>query len=379
MKKESRIVQLSMLSFTGGSIIWIIFYYFGKKVDIPSLHMLVGPLLGASVGYGGLYLLQHKEWKPSIMVGGISGISFFVGYIVGQIIVQIIGGVGGYWSGATGIAGMVAGVAGTGAYCAMAKERSIAISMMLAAALGFALGMFAFVIPWEIFHFSIRIALFLVTGGAFIGVMKSYCQTSSVAQCRRCNKHLAMLLAVFVILMVFSAQIRLICHNWKSASELTTADKVYLSRQVERKKGLTGKPVPEIVTTALDESAWALSDHKGKVILLDFWATWCGPCIGALPEMKILHEKFRNRLDFLLVGISLDAERDDPARFCKNEGIDWIQLFEPGKAWRNSVAESFEVKGIPDLCLINKEGIIVGIHLSVADADRMIKELLSKK
>jgi len=159
-------------------------------------------------------------------------------------------------------------------------------------------------------------------------------------------------------------------------SELTPTENDYAALQTEREKRLTGKHSPEIVTATLDGSAWVLSDHKGKVVLLDFWATWCGPCLGALPETKALYEKFRNHPDFLLVGISLDAERDSPARFCNNEGIEWIQLFEPGKAWNNSIAESFDVKGIPELCLINKDGVVVGINLNVADADRMLEELL---
>ncbi len=390
MKIILRYTLFGILAFAVGSLAMVILYYVSEVLNVPRLNSLAGIFLGASCSYTALVALQGKGWKTSIRVGSISGAVFFVGLVIGLIAGQIAGSIFAYsFTFSISIGYMVAGAAGSGIYCAMLNKRSKAISTMLAGAIGFTLGalvvygvgirIFA-VSSKQVLGFPVEVTLLFVSGGAFLGAAQDYCRKASIEQIYRFNKYLMILFTILAVSLVFCAvfyaPLRLAYHSRVLKSEWTPADKRHNALQTEREKGFTGKRAPEIVTTTLDGSAWTLSDHKGKVVLLDFWATWCGPCLGALPETKALYEKFRDHPEFLMVGISLDAERDPPARFCNKEGIEWIQLFEPGKAWNNSIAESFDVKAIPELCLINKDGVVVGINLNVADADRMLEELL---
>src|SRR5689334_10832319 len=68
----------------------------------------------------------------------------------------------------------------------------------------------------------------------------------------------------------------------------------------------SGPPVPDITTKTLDGHAWRLSDNRGKVLLMDFWATWCGPCVAAMPHMKQVYDRFESNPDFRMVGVSDD-------------------------------------------------------------------------
>jgi thiol-disulfide isomerase/thioredoxin len=80
-----------------------------------------------------------------------------------------------------------------------------------------------------------------------------------------------------------------------------------LKKQYEaRQNKFLQTPAPLIVTQTVDGTAWSLQDHRGKVILVNFWATWCGPCVQEVPELKELYNKYKNRADFILVGVSLD-------------------------------------------------------------------------
>jgi len=124
-----------------------------------------------------------------------------------------------------------------------------------------------------------------------------------------------------------------------------------------------GKKAPDVVIRTLDGTEWRLADQCGKVVVMDFWAMWCGPCVGAMPEMKKLYEKYKSYRDFVMVGVSLDEEKGELVKFCEENGIDWPQLFEADKGWDNSVARAFEVDGIPSVWVIDKEGIVAGMDL----------------
>jgi len=109
--------------------------------------------------------------------------------------------------------------------------------------------------------------------------------------------------------------------------------------------------------TAVDGAPVDLSALRGKVVLLDFWATWCGPCRAKLPEVisvyNDLHEK-----GFEVIGISLDHDKDALLRFTAQNGMPWPQYFD-GKGWQNSISSSFAIQSIPTMWLINKKGFVV--------------------
>ena len=101
-----------------------------------------------------------------------------------------------------------------------------------------------------------------------------------------------------------------------------------------------------------------MSDFRGKYVLLDFWATWCGPCLGELPYLKQVQQKFGGRPDFVIVSLSLDKAIGDLRGFLKKNDLPWTQGYL-GDWSTTSVPGAYGVEGIPALFLINPEGKII--------------------
>lgn len=114
---------------------------------------------------------------------------------------------------------------------------------------------------------------------------------------------------------------------------------------------------PEIQFTGLDGRGVDLAKLKGKVVLLDFWATWCGPCVAGIPELRAVYEKFHDR-GFEVVAISLDTDRAALERFVKENDLPWPQYFD-GKAWDNAIAAKYAIHAVPTLWLVGRDGKVV--------------------
>jgi thiol-disulfide isomerase/thioredoxin len=165
---------------------------------------------------------------------------------------------------------------------------------------------------------------------------------------------------------------------------LTEAEKigdVKLQQQVQGKRfrrAIIGRPVPEIEFTDLDGHKVSLAALRGKVVLLNFWATWCGPCVAAFPDLKKLYEKYRDH-GFEVIAISLDSDRAALDAYLKRNPLPWPQYFD-GKGWENRLAQQFGVTGIPEEWLIDREGIVVAIDNPASPTFKTkIEELLNTK
>jgi serine protease Do len=115
----------------------------------------------------------------------------------------------------------------------------------------------------------------------------------------------------------------------------------------------------------------------GKVVLVDFWATWCAPCVAELPHLKKTYEKYREK-GFEIFAISLD---DDKARFEKkiaDAGMEWLHFFDGGK-WKNELAVLFDVHSIPASFLLDRDGVIQAVNLRSAAVDDWVGRLLEGK
>jgi thiol-disulfide isomerase/thioredoxin len=131
-----------------------------------------------------------------------------------------------------------------------------------------------------------------------------------------------------------------------------------------------GKPV-DIRYTAIDGRQVDLSKMKGKVVLIDFWATWCAPCVGEVPDVKAAYEKLHSK-GFEIVGISLDTDKDALTAFVKDKGMTWPQYFD-GLQWSNKLAVQFGINSIPAMWLVDKQG-----NLHDQNARGALEEKVSK-
>lgn len=106
--------------------------------------------------------------------------------------------------------------------------------------------------------------------------------------------------------------------------------------------------------TSVDGKEIDFTKMRGKVILLDFWATWCPPCRGEVPNVVAAYNKFHDK-GFEVVGISLDKDKSALLAFTQANGMVWPQYFD-GQGWRNSISSSFGIHSIPAMWLIDKQG-----------------------
>jgi thiol-disulfide isomerase/thioredoxin len=114
-----------------------------------------------------------------------------------------------------------------------------------------------------------------------------------------------------------------------------------------------GKPLP-IKFTAIDGREVDLAKLTGKVVLVDFWATWCGPCVFELPHVKDAYDKLHEK-GFEVVGISFDQDKKTLEKFVAEREMKWPQYFD-GKVWGNDFGKKYGISGIPAMWLVDKKG-----------------------
>ncbi|MDP4150765.1 MAG: TlpA disulfide reductase family protein [Bacteroidota bacterium] len=149
----------------------------------------------------------------------------------------------------------------------------------------------------------------------------------------------------------------------------------YLQNQItEGKIGAIGTDAIEFTQTDTAGNAVALSSFKGKYVLVDFWASWCGPCRMENPNVVSTFSKFRNK-NFTILGVSLDRTRDPWIKAIKDDGLTWTQVSDL-KFWDNDVAVKYHVRSIPTNFLIDPNGKIVGRNLRGAELQNKLCELL---
>ncbi|RYG66067.1 TlpA family protein disulfide reductase [bacterium] len=120
----------------------------------------------------------------------------------------------------------------------------------------------------------------------------------------------------------------------------------------------------------------ALDDYRGKVVLLQFWATWCPPCVQSIPEIRSLYNRYHAR-DFEVVGISGDEDKKALDSFTQKHRMKWPQIVDSETGPR-SLSDSYVAGGIPYLLLIGKDGNLAAVNPAKNQLEKAIQMALAK-
>lgn len=164
----------------------------------------------------------------------------------------------------------------------------------------------------------------------------------------------------------------------KTAKQILALERTERNGQLPSRFGLPptafiGKPAKDFQVTDLKGEERSLEKYRGKVVLLDFWATWCGPCRTEMPHVKKTYEKYKNQ-QFEIIGISLDRSKPPLEAYIQKEGIAWPQFWDNG----GTIAKMYNVRGIPATFLIDGKGIVREVSLRGNALETAVAELVKE-
>jgi len=135
-----------------------------------------------------------------------------------------------------------------------------------------------------------------------------------------------------------------------------------------------GTMAPDITMPDVNGNNFSLSSLKGKYVLVDFWASWCGPCRGENPNLVAAYNKYKNK-NFTILGVSLDKTKDAWLEAIKKDGLTWTHISDL-KFWDSEAVGLYGFNGIPYNVLLDPTGKIIADNLRGSDLERKLQEVL---
>jgi peroxiredoxin len=144
-------------------------------------------------------------------------------------------------------------------------------------------------------------------------------------------------------------------------------------RTALERKLAPGSPAPEIVLPTPEGDLYKLSSLKGNIVLIDFWASWCGPCRKDNPEVVRMYKRFNSK-GFEILGVSLDRDKDAWVKAIAKDSLSWNQVSDL-KYWQSEAAQAYGVKSIPHTVLLDRNGLVIARGLRGKALERKLEEI----
>lgn len=183
---------------------------------------------------------------------------------------------------------------------------------------------------------------------------------------------------VFKTTVLAAAVVGLSALFTSSHNDFTTANPDYAYDQMGQLN--IGDVAPEIAMKGLDGEVIKLSDYRGKVVLIDFWASWCRPCRFENPNVVRAYHKYKDVAfkkgdGFTVFSVSLDQNRLAWQRGIEQDKLEWDGHVSDLQGWQNAAAQTYNVRGIPASYLIDQDGVIIGKNLRGAALEQALERI----